>query len=125
MSGRAPPGIIDRLEVTNFKSYRGSHVIGPFDKFTAVIGPNGSGTLLRSCLLCRMSHLSCSLCRAVLHCTFAHGHASSEGAPPDKFQSRPSSIFFFILWKRHVLTTCLMSTCTNRSYRWDAYQGLA
>ena len=44
---KAPSGRIDRLEVANFKSYRGSHVIGPFDKFTAVIGPNGSGAALR------------------------------------------------------------------------------
>ncbi len=32
-----------RLEVENFKSYRGKQVIGPFTRFTAVIGPNGSG----------------------------------------------------------------------------------
>ncbi|MEW5320382.1 MAG: hypothetical protein WDW38_011457 [Sanguina aurantia] len=36
-------GRIDRLEVENFKSYRGVHQIGPFKGFTAVIGPNGSG----------------------------------------------------------------------------------
>lgn len=38
-----PPGRIDRIEVTDFKSYRGCNVIGPFQNFTAVIGPNGSG----------------------------------------------------------------------------------
>ena len=27
----------------NFKSYEGRHEIGPFDKFTCIIGPNGSG----------------------------------------------------------------------------------
>ncbi|CAG8670941.1 475_t:CDS:10, partial [Acaulospora colombiana] len=32
-----------RLEVFNFKSYRGLHVIGPFKNFTCIIGPNGSG----------------------------------------------------------------------------------
>lgn len=37
------PGHIERIEVTDFKSYRGRQVIGPFKKFTAVIGPNGSG----------------------------------------------------------------------------------
>ncbi len=37
------PGRIDRLEVENFKSYKGHHHIGPFKAFTAVIGPNGSG----------------------------------------------------------------------------------
>lgn len=32
-----------RLEVENFKSYRGRELIGPFKDFTTVIGPNGSG----------------------------------------------------------------------------------
>lgn len=32
-----------RLEVDNFKSYRGKQTIGPFYSFSAVIGPNGSG----------------------------------------------------------------------------------
>jgi structural maintenance of chromosome 1 len=32
-----------RLEVENFKSYKGKQTIGPFTRFTAVIGPNGSG----------------------------------------------------------------------------------
>jgi energy-coupling factor transporter ATP-binding protein EcfA2 len=36
-------GRIDRLEVENFKSYRGHQQIGPFKNFTAIIGPNGSG----------------------------------------------------------------------------------
>ncbi|KXS21321.1 RecF/RecN/SMC protein [Gonapodya prolifera JEL478] len=32
-----------RLEVENFKSYKGKQTIGPFLDFTSVIGPNGSG----------------------------------------------------------------------------------
>ncbi|BBN00427.1 hypothetical protein Mp_1g29090 [Marchantia polymorpha subsp. ruderalis] len=36
-------GSIDRLEVENFKSYKGHQVIGPFRNFTAIIGPNGAG----------------------------------------------------------------------------------
>lgn len=32
-----------RIEVSNFKSYRGHQVIGPFKNFTSVIGPNGAG----------------------------------------------------------------------------------
>ncbi len=36
-------GMIDRIEVNNFKSYKGEQIIGPFKKFTAIIGPNGSG----------------------------------------------------------------------------------
>ncbi|KAG5502486.1 hypothetical protein JIQ42_05365 [Leishmania sp. Namibia] len=36
--------VIRDIDVENFKSYYGSHRIGPFHKtFTAVIGPNGSG----------------------------------------------------------------------------------
>jgi len=39
-------GRLRRLELDNFKSYSGSQIIGPFDDFTAIIGPNGSGTKL-------------------------------------------------------------------------------
>ncbi|KAM0787898.1 hypothetical protein ACM66B_003947 [Microbotryomycetes sp. NB124-2] len=35
--------MLDRLEVYNFKSYKGKQTIGPFYNFTAVIGPNGAG----------------------------------------------------------------------------------
>ncbi|KAG9445663.1 hypothetical protein H6P81_011791 [Aristolochia fimbriata] len=37
------PGKILRLELENFKSYKGLQTIGPFYDFTAVIGPNGAG----------------------------------------------------------------------------------
>ena len=44
MNAAAPAvGRLQRLEVQNFKSYKGLHSIGPFSNFTAVIGPNGSG----------------------------------------------------------------------------------
>ena len=47
MEDQAAPGHVDgrvvRLEVENFKSYRGLSTIGPFKNFTTVIGPNGSG----------------------------------------------------------------------------------
>ncbi|KAI6108622.1 RecF/RecN/SMC [Pisolithus croceorrhizus] len=32
-----------RIELCNFKSYRGHQIIGPFKHFTSVIGPNGAG----------------------------------------------------------------------------------
>ncbi|KZS96379.1 RecF/RecN/SMC protein [Sistotremastrum niveocremeum HHB9708] len=34
---------LKRIEVSDFKSYRGHQVIGPFTEFTSVIGPNGAG----------------------------------------------------------------------------------
>ncbi|KAG8997801.1 Structural maintenance of chromosomes protein 1 [Tulasnella sp. JGI-2019a] len=34
---------IERIEVCDFKSYRGHQVIGPFMNFTSIMGPNGSG----------------------------------------------------------------------------------
>ncbi|GMH02340.1 hypothetical protein Nepgr_004179 [Nepenthes gracilis] len=37
------PGKIHRLELENFKSYKGHQIIGPFYDFTAIIGPNGAG----------------------------------------------------------------------------------
>ncbi|KAG2734702.1 hypothetical protein G9P44_002708 [Scheffersomyces stipitis] len=39
-----PRLVIDKLVLTNFKSYAGSQTIGPFNaSFSAVVGPNGSG----------------------------------------------------------------------------------
>ncbi len=34
---------IKRIELENFKSYKGHQTIGPLFNFTAIIGPNGSG----------------------------------------------------------------------------------
>ncbi|XP_065668984.1 structural maintenance of chromosomes protein 1A isoform X2 [Hydra vulgaris] len=36
------PGYLEKLEIINFKSYKGKHLIG-FSKFSAIIGPNGCG----------------------------------------------------------------------------------
>ena len=36
-------GRLDRLELENFKSYKGQQTVGPFHNFTSVIGPNGAG----------------------------------------------------------------------------------
>lgn len=36
-------GKLVRIEIENFKSYKGQQSIGPFHQFTSVIGPNGSG----------------------------------------------------------------------------------
>lgn len=38
-----PSAFLQFIEVENFKSYRGRVTIGPLKKFSAVIGPNGSG----------------------------------------------------------------------------------
>lgn len=35
--------VVSHLLIYNFKSYRGHHVIGPFKRFTGIIGPNGAG----------------------------------------------------------------------------------
>ena len=36
-------GYIESIEVENFKSYQGKHLIGPLRDFTCIVGPNGSG----------------------------------------------------------------------------------
>ncbi|GMF83118.1 unnamed protein product [[Candida] boidinii] len=39
-----PRLVIERLVLTNFKSYAGTQIVGPFNaSFSAVVGPNGSG----------------------------------------------------------------------------------
>lgn len=45
-------GFLKRLELTNFKSYKGHQVVGPFKRFTAIIGPNGSGKVIVAGLMC-------------------------------------------------------------------------
>lgn len=35
------------IELTNFKSFEGHHIIGPYLGFTAVVGPNGGGKLVK------------------------------------------------------------------------------
>lgn len=36
-------GKIRGMKVFNFKSFEGEHYVGPFTKFTSIIGPNGGG----------------------------------------------------------------------------------
>lgn len=43
MPSMSSPGKILKLEMENFKSYKGLQTIGPFKDFTAIIGPNGAG----------------------------------------------------------------------------------
>lgn len=43
--GSVNMGYLHRLELENFKSYKGKHTIGPFKRFTAIIGPNGCGKI--------------------------------------------------------------------------------
>ena len=46
-TGAAPTstmGFLKLIEIENFKSYKGRQIVGPFRTFTAIIGPNGSGT---------------------------------------------------------------------------------
>ena len=38
-------GKLIQLELENFKSYKGHQLIGPFDPFTSIIGPNGAGNI--------------------------------------------------------------------------------
>lgn len=46
-------GRLLRIEIENFKSYRGRHVIGPFEQFTCIIGPNGAGISCGNRIICR------------------------------------------------------------------------
>lgn len=42
-------GAIKGLTLTNFKSFQDAHYVGPFTKFTSIIGPNGGGKQLVQC----------------------------------------------------------------------------
>lgn len=43
MAGHHVPVELVSIEVVNFKSFEGHHVVGPFLGFTAIVGPNGGG----------------------------------------------------------------------------------
>ena len=84
-------GRIDRLEVENFKSYKGHQRIGPFKNFTAVIGPNGSGKsnlmdAISFVLGVRTQHLRGSL-KELLYS--ASSIAAAEGAREAAGEARP------------------------------------
>lgn len=44
----AAMGFLKLIEIENFKSYKGRQIIGPFQRFTAIIGPNGSGEIKKA-----------------------------------------------------------------------------
>uniref|UniRef100_A0A8C3KMU8 Structural maintenance of chromosomes 1A n=1 Tax=Calidris pygmaea TaxID=425635 RepID=A0A8C3KMU8_9CHAR len=48
-------GFLKLIEIENFKSYKGRQIIGPFRRFTAIIGPNGSGEFVG--LFCTLTPL--------------------------------------------------------------------
>lgn len=50
-------GRLHRIELENFKSYKGHQTIGPFNDFTCVIGPNGAGMHLLTSLSPRSTAL--------------------------------------------------------------------
>ena len=54
-------GYLEQIEIENFKSYRGELKI-PFKRFTAIIGPNGSGRFFFELLNNSLS-LNYQLCR--------------------------------------------------------------
>ena len=37
---------LNSIELFNFKSFEGHHIVGPFLYFTAIVGPNGGGKQL-------------------------------------------------------------------------------
>lgn len=39
-------GYLKQIDVENFKSWKGKQTIGPFKRFTCIIGTNGSGKLV-------------------------------------------------------------------------------
>jgi structural maintenance of chromosome 1 len=63
---------LESLTLENFKSYKGTQVIGPFSALTAIIGPNGSGKsnlmdALSFVLGIKSSNLRCSSMQELVH----------------------------------------------------------
>lgn len=85
-------GRIERLEIEDFKSYRGKQQIGPFKAFTAVVGPNGSGKsnlmdAISFVLGVRTAHLRGSL-KELLH---SHGTQAAAKRSAVRLVYQPSA----------------------------------
>ncbi len=50
-------GHLKYIELDNYKSYKGKQIIGPFSRFSAIIGPNGSGTVNAICLFLKANQI--------------------------------------------------------------------
>ncbi|KAF8072553.1 SMC1 [Scenedesmus sp. PABB004] len=87
---RRATGRIDRLEVENFKSYRGHQQIGPFKSFTAIVGPNGSG---KSNLMDAISFVlgvrTAQLRGSLRELLYAAGDAAAAGGAAADAAARP------------------------------------
>lgn len=71
-----------KLELENFKSYRGTHVVGPFDRFTCIVGPNGSGKsnivdAITFCFGMNSAHLRSTSVRGLVHRGCGHARVSA------------------------------------------------
>ena len=38
--------LLNSIELFNFKSFEGHHIVGPFLNFTSIVGPNGGGNTI-------------------------------------------------------------------------------
>ncbi|KAG0225980.1 Structural maintenance of chromosomes protein 1 [Actinomortierella wolfii] len=79
-------GRLHRIELENFKSYKGRQTIGPFNDFTCVIGPNGAGKsnlmdAISFVLGVKSSHLRSSQLRELIYRDRVHeGQPAGRGA---------------------------------------------
>lgn len=70
---------LEKIEISNFKSYKGTYVIGPFDKFSCIIGPNGSGKSNILEAICFVFNISNSCLRTKhLRSLIAYGETESK-----------------------------------------------
>ena len=67
------------IELENFKSFLGHHVLGPFLDLTAVVGPNGGGNHLLLNFNRQIKHPGCHRFHSASETHFEEAQAS-EGA---------------------------------------------
>lgn len=64
------------IELFNFKSFEGHHVVGPFTSFTGIVGPNGGGTLIIKVIFIGKSNIfdAISFCLLMKQIAGKHKH---------------------------------------------------
>lgn len=95
---------LDYFELTDFKSYGGTHVIGPFKPtFNCIVGPNGSGKSNLMDALCFVLGVETRHLRGIKMADLGH---RKERDPPDTF--RKASVAMYI-------TTTKTATATQEN----------
>lgn len=107
---------LESINLENFKSYKGTQLIGPFSSFTAIIGPNGSGKsnlmdALSFVLGIKSTSLRCSSLQELVH------QGEDTGSVTAVFIKKDEKLLF----KRRIVRNSSEFRINNQLVSWQEY----